>query len=321
MSANRECSTVRLPALRLVPLALALALAACGRGGNDQNAAQPQGQVIAKVGEVSVTIHELQNEYRHLRLTQDRITPEVTRQVLGELTKRKALAARAQAAKLDREPTVLLDIMRSREQLLATTLIQRDLQTRFAGIGKAETDRYINANPAQFSRRIRFDIERLAMPTAAETPEFVEAVKNASSIDEIERVALAGKIQYTRGASAVFSNDVPPELLTRIGQRKESDVFALKNPQTILYFKVRGEAPDPLTGENATRYAQLILRQQMTQAELTKKADGGDQPIVYIGEYEKLMATPAASAAPAPTGAPAASGAPAQPQAPAAKSN
>ena len=50
--------------------------------------------------------------------------PAVVKRMLSQLVLRKYLLQQALAAKLDREPGVLLDILRSREQILASALYQ-----------------------------------------------------------------------------------------------------------------------------------------------------------------------------------------------------
>ena len=78
--------------------------------------------------------------------------------------------------------------------------------------------------------------------------------------------------------------------LSRITARKETDVFVIKSGPTSLYFKVRGEAADPLTGDEATRIAQVLVRNETTQAELQRKAQAADVAVTYFGDYEKIMA-------------------------------
>lgn len=291
MTMTTSCHAQTSAAFRMgMALSVALVVASCGKKGQEANA--PAGQVIAKVGEMDVTIHELQNEYRHLRITPDKVTEPMTREILGELVKRKVFAQRAQAAKLDREPTVLLDLIRAREQVLATVVIQRDLQAKLATIGKAEVDRYINANPAKFARRTRFDVDSLRIESSAAAQAISERVQAATTIEEIEREVAADKLQFTRSSIKLYSTDLPPELLGRISARKDSDVFALRDANSIVYFKVKGEGAEPLSGDAAANAAQAMLRAETTRAELTRQVQSGDVPITYLGTYEALMAPP-----------------------------
>ncbi len=63
-----------------------------------------------------MTIQEVDNEMRLANVpTEKRKDPEILKRILNEIVTRKYMVKQALDAKLDREPTVLLDILRSRE--------------------------------------------------------------------------------------------------------------------------------------------------------------------------------------------------------------
>ena len=282
---------------RILFFAVAVAgLTACGQQQQPAATKEPTGQIIAKVGTEDVTIHELQNEYRRAGIAPDKVTEQITRAALEEITRRKALVQKAKAAGIDREPTVLLDLLRAREQVLAQAILQRDVQARLSGIGRTEIDRFINANPERFNRRIRFDIDQLSVNAGALRQEFLDVIKDATSLDTIESKAAEAKIAYTRGAGAVYTGDLPGPLVERLRDRKDTDVFFIRSGATGSFFKVRAEAPDPLTGEEAQARAQLLMRNETAQSEVTRKTE--EAQITYLGEYAKLMQKPEPAAAP-----------------------
>jgi EpsD family peptidyl-prolyl cis-trans isomerase len=278
-----------------ISVACLLVVAGCNAQKPQQQAAQSKGQVIAKVGNEDVTIHELQNEYRLAGIAPDKVTEQITRALLEEITRRKSLAQKAIAGGLDREPTVLLDILRGREQILATAVLQRDIQVRVAGIGRTEIDRYINANPERFARRARFDVEQITMNAIAARPEFMEAVKDATSLDTVEKKLVQDNIPFSRGSGSIFSGDLPPELLTRLRNRKDTDIFFVRAGNGGTFFRIKAEVPDPLTGDMAQARGQALLRNETAQAEVVKK--GEEAQVTYFGEYEKLMEKPKTPAA------------------------
>ena len=83
---------------------------------------------------------------------------------MSRIIERKYLVQQAVAAKLDREPTVHLDLLRSREQILAGAYVQRDLRTKVTGISNNEVDAYIQAHPERFAKRQVFQIEQATFP-------------------------------------------------------------------------------------------------------------------------------------------------------------
>src|ERR1700760_4615360 len=70
-------------------------------------------QVVARVGNEVVTVQELDNEFRLGNVPNDmRKDPATIKRVVNELVTRKYLVGQALKDKIDREPTVLLDILR-----------------------------------------------------------------------------------------------------------------------------------------------------------------------------------------------------------------
>src|SRR5262249_14175503 len=115
------------------------------------NTNQVTGQVIAHVGKQDVTAQELANEFRWAQIPLDKRDDEATiKRVLGELVLRKYLAQRALEAGLDRDPTVLLDLLRSRDAVLAQAFIARDVSTKVSAIGKSQIDALIASQPWRF---------------------------------------------------------------------------------------------------------------------------------------------------------------------------
>ena len=166
-------------------LVATLSLTACGRKTSDQNGLTPPGQVIAHVGNDDVTAQELENEFRLANVPPDKRSDAVTKRVLEEIVARKYLVQQALAAKLDREPTVHLDIMRSREQVLAGAIAQRTLGT--TSIGKSEIDQFIEAHPSQFAKREILNIEQINISIGAETQSVVDATKAFKTLDQVDQ--------------------------------------------------------------------------------------------------------------------------------------
>ena len=108
-------------------MAAALVLVGCGK---KQEAQAVVGQVVAHVGPDNITQQEIDNELRLANVPPDKRSDEVLKAALSRIIERKYLVEQAMAAKLDREPTVHLDLLRSREQILASTFVQRELQQK-----------------------------------------------------------------------------------------------------------------------------------------------------------------------------------------------
>jgi len=277
--------SIKIARLALVLACGAIALAGCGK--KEQSAAS-KGQVVARVGDEVVTIQDLENEFRWANVTPDKQKePEIVKRVLGDLVVRKYLLRQAMAAKLDREPGVLLDILRSREQILENAYLQRTAAAKAPG--KADIDKYMANNPAKFADRKLLSVEQIAFPFGPTTQSFIEANKDAKSLDEIDQKLTAAGIPHGRQMGALNSGDLPPEFYGLIEAKKVDDVFFVRTGPNGVFFKVKGEERRPLEGEAAANLARQLMRADAIKAEQGLAAYSASLEAKYEGDYARIM--------------------------------
>ena len=204
-------------AATVLALAAAIALAGCGK---KQESAAFTGQVIAHVGPDDVTQQELDNEFRLANIPPDKRSDAVIKAVLTRILERKYLVQQAIAAKLDREPTVHLDLLRSREQILAGAFVQRDLGSKVTGIANNEIENYIQAHPDQFAKRQIFHIEQITFPPVKDMEALAAATKEFKTMDQVENKLNELGIKYSRGpGGARRRDDAGPDAQGAAGEK------------------------------------------------------------------------------------------------------
>lgn len=276
-----------------------LALGLCGlllAGCSRDQASAPKGQVIAHVGKDDVTQQELDNEFRLLQIPPDKRDEAAVKRVLGDLVQRKYLVQKATAAKLDREPGVLLDVLRSREQILAAAFAQREVSAKSTAIGKGDVNKYILNHPLLFERRQLLTVDKITIARTPETMPFVESTKSMKSLDEIEQRLKALNILYNRAVGPMSSGDIPEEFLNMLKSQKPDDVFFLPTGTTGVFLKLKSQETKPLAGDDAARLAQQMLLTELMKSELDKQALSAQADTRYEGDYARIMGAGAAPA-------------------------
>jgi EpsD family peptidyl-prolyl cis-trans isomerase len=269
-----------------------------------QNTNQVTGQVIAHVGKQDITAQELANEFRWAQVPPDKREDEaVIKRVLGELVLRKYLAQRAVDAGLDRDPTVLLDLLRNRDGVLAQAFIARDVGTKVSAIGKSQIDALIASQPWRFGDRQILTVEQITTPPTPEAQAAVEATKDAKSLDEIDQKLNELKILHSRSMGLISSSQLPEQLYKTIQDKKDTDQFYIRTPNGGIFFRVKEMDPRPLTGEEAAKFAREQLVNDIVREETNTKAiaAAADAEVKYEGPYARIMGK---EEAPKPTEAP-----------------
>src|SRR5260370_17244574 len=253
----------------LLLAACGLALAGCGKK-TDVTTEDAKSQVVGKIGNEVVTVQELENEFRLGNVTAEkRKDPDTIKRVLGELVTRKYLVQQALDAKLDREPTVLLDILRSKELVLANALASRDVITKSSSISNTDIDNYITHNPLKFANRQVLSVEQISFPLSSTSQALIDATKEMKTLDEVDQKLTAMGVQHGRSAGAISSGDLPQDLLNVIMAKQADDIFFIRSGVNGVFFKVTGQVARPLAGEAAISAAPSSLNQHLVKHHAT----------------------------------------------------
>ena len=268
---------------RLAAISVCCGIGLAGCGQKSHNAAGGS-QVVAHVGEEAITTQELDNEFRLANISSDKQKdPEIVKRVLSELVTRKYLLQKALEAKLDREPGVLLDILRSREQVLESALLQRNVASK--GTTRADVEKYIANNASKFADRKIWSVEQLAFLLTPTSQSLVEENKDAKSLDEVDQQLSAAGTVHSRQMGTLSSSEVPQDFYNTIEAKKTDNVFFVRSGPNGVFFQVKGEQSRPLEGEAAANLARQLMRADAIKAEIGIASYSANIEAKYENDY------------------------------------
>jgi len=263
-------------------LLCAIALVGCGK--KEQAS---KGQVVAHIGDQVITTSELDNELRLANVpTEKQKDPAVIRQVLSELVLRKYLVDRALNSKLDREPGVLLDILRSRDQVLAATAASRAVAAQ--PTTQADIDRYVTEHPSKFVNRRVITADEIVFPLGPNAQAAIDANKDANSLDEIDQKLTTLSVPHNRSVGVFNTGEMPDDLVNLMQKKSDNVLFVRAGPNGV-FFKVHGENAQPLQGEAAVNAARQYIKADRLKAETGMASVSANLDAKYEGEYAAIM--------------------------------
>jgi EpsD family peptidyl-prolyl cis-trans isomerase len=282
-------------------MALALSgivLAGCSKKVEEKTET-PNSQIVARVGNDVITSQELDNEFRLARVpVEKRKDPALIKQVLGEVVTRKYMARKALDAKLDREPTVLLDLLRARDIVLANAAASRDMTEKSSAISKADVDSFIAKNPLKFADRQIVSTEQIAIPANTVSQELMDSVRDMKSLEEVDQKLTAMGIAHARSSGALNSADVSADFFNLIKEKRTDNVFFLRGEPNAVFFKVNSIDNRPVEGDDAIKAARHDLQLDLLRSEASLAAVEANLATKYEGEYANIMKAQAPAVSP-----------------------
>jgi EpsD family peptidyl-prolyl cis-trans isomerase len=270
---------------------LGLLLLGCSKKIEEKTEAS-NSQIVARLGDDVITTQELDNEFRVEHIpTEKRKDPAAIKQALGEIVTRKYLVRKALDAKLDREPTVLLDMLRARELVLANAAASRTVVAKTSEIGKAEIDDYIAKNPLKFANRQVASIEQIALPSNAVSQSLIDGMKDLKTLEEVDQKLTSLGLAHNRSMGALSSGDVSPDFFNLIITKQADNVFFLRGNPNAVFFRVDRIENQPIAGDEAVRIARQGLQVDLVKSEASLTSVEARLAAKYEGDYANIMGT------------------------------
>lgn len=288
--------------LRLLVLASALGLAACGRDEPGAGATQ----VAATVNGEEITVHQINHVLKSSRGVTEANVDQVKREILDRLVQRELLVQHAVAQGLDHDANVLQDLDAARRDVLARAAMGREAEAAPKPDGAAVRAFY-REHPELFAQRrlYRFDEVRLnRMPD-----------DGGVLLGELERAGdlrqAVARIRKSGGDVAIVANvlrpteHVPAELRERVREARVGTLLRYPTRDGLMLAELREVIDAPLNEEQATPAIEQILsiraRQEQMASATTRLQEAAT--VAYLGSYQRTPDTAAPAAAGAAPGA------------------
>ena len=231
---------------------VAAALAACG----SKHEAKP-GQSLASVDGKEITVLQLNEELMRANVPSAQ-QEQARKRVLEALIDRQLLEAEAAKEKVDRDPKVMQSIERAKSTIVAQAYLQKRVGTPTRPT-RTEVEQYFNQNPQLFTNRKVFDMRQLVLPTSAVSSEVKAAIDASKSLDEVATWLDEHKIKYGRGQLARSTQDLPPELSSKLVAMPKGQLFIIREGDRSMLLSINDVKDAPVTLEQATPQIEQFL--------------------------------------------------------------
>lgn len=271
-----------------IAIALALPLAACGKGSDKA----PQGQVVATVDGEEITLTELMAE------AGPGVTdPQQQSAALQRIVARRLLAAEAKKRGLDSTPLAAVFKRAGEDEALSKTLA-RDIADRVPAVSQSEVDEFIRTYPATVSQRRILNVDQIAVPELSAP--LVEQIKGLHTMADAERVLMGANVQYKKATGTIDGLTLEPNFLAGIVDTEGRDIFMYPQNGGYVIGSVLSSRVQPLTGKAAQDTTRALLTQrrkdEQTTSAVSKILSEGKAKVKVNPAFEKAPAAPASTA-------------------------
>jgi EpsD family peptidyl-prolyl cis-trans isomerase len=231
-------------------LASIAVLAACEK--------EATGQVAAVVNGEEITLQELNTEIEAMSAPETADKSMLQKAALGRIIERRLLAQEARKDGLDQSAEFLIR-RRQMEDGLLVQLLGRKVARAADVPNQKAVQTYIEENPAMFSDRTVYTLDRIQFPLPADM-KVLEAFENDHSMDAIAARLRQLGIEFTRRPGGMDSAQLGQQRMSEILSLPRSEPFIMPEGGAVTAAVITGETKQPIVGEQAQALAVQAMR-------------------------------------------------------------
>jgi EpsD family peptidyl-prolyl cis-trans isomerase len=256
---------------------------------------KPATQIVAKVNDDEITVHQLNNAMAKLPLTAEENLANVRTGLVEKLINEQLTVQQALSRKLDRSSEVMMQIEASRREILTKAY----LKELIAGLPKPspeDTKKFYDEHPELFAERRIYSLQQITITNPHPPIAEIKKLVADKSMTDIVTTLKQNNIVFYASAATRAAEQIPLTILTELPKIKDGEIGVIASPQSITIVKVEASKLAALSEEIALQRIPQYLMNEQAKIAINDKLNQlkSTSKITYMNEFSGA-ATPVAT--------------------------
>ena len=272
-------------------------------GCSDDAEIKKNSQVVAKVNDTELTVHQLNYEMGLLGQAAAQNTDKVAGQTLENIVNQQVVMQKAIAEKLDRDPQVMQALERAKRQVLGQAYMSKVVASGAITPSTQDVSDYYNQHPELFAKRRIYQIREILLDKTRPFSEIQAQMNESKSLEKFVGWLESKKVKMQSSVVTKPAEQLPLEMLSRLVKMQQGQIMAVETPTNFSLSILMGARDQPLNEAQAAPAIQRFLtaqkREKLADAEIKRLRS--EAKVELLGKFSEKEAekAPVVTAAPA----------------------
>lgn len=275
--------------LLVLLIAISVLPVACGKK-KDSEPVKTESQVVAKVNGDEILIHQVNFQLARMGQLNEAQSKLASKQILSKLVEQQLLKRQAIDTKLDRDPTVLLALEASKDEILSQAYLEQ-LMLKAAKPSASEIDSFYKSHPELFEKRSIYRLQELVIDVNKD--KFAEVEKNLKAIKGINEIAIWLKDNnyvFSANSNVRAAEQLPVEMLKKLQPLKEGEFIVVPTERSLNIVHLAAIQSAPVSRDKATpiieQYFINLAKSKLAKDEIKTLNDKAK--IEFLGAFSDM---------------------------------
>jgi EpsD family peptidyl-prolyl cis-trans isomerase len=247
---------------------------------------KPATQIVAKVNDDEITVHQLNNAMAKLPLISEENLASVRLDLVRKLVNEQLTVQQALLQKLDRSSEVMMQIEASRREILTKAYLKQLI----SGLPKPSAEdikKFYDLHPELFAERRIYNLQQINIPNPHTTVNEIRKLTADKDMNDILATLNLHKIIFTASAVTLAAEQIPLKTLSVLTTLKEGEISIIGTEQSITIIKIEASKLAALSEDLALQRIPTYLMNEQAQIAINNKIGQlkSNSKIKYMNEF------------------------------------
>lgn len=240
-------------------MVLAVAITVLPGCGKEQHK-KAASQVVAIVNGDEISAHQINYVLSRTQGINTENADQAKQEILDKLIDQQLAIQQADAANLDRDPSVMQAIEAARRDILARAYLEKVAAAQARPTGD-EVKKYFSDHPELFSHRRIYNLREIIVPVG-NIADVQKLITQNKSMQEITDALKAGNVRFSTNAGIRTAEQLPLSAAARLHEAKDGQTVLLESPQGGMVVQIVTSQKQPVAENEALPKIEQFLTNQ-----------------------------------------------------------
>lgn len=221
------------------------------------------GQSLARVNGEDITMLQVNDELAHANVPANQ-QQDASKKILESLIDRQVIIDEAMREKIDRSPSVLQAIERSKANIIQQAYLEK-VVSKVEKPTTAEMSDYFHKHPEIFGNGKLYHMNSLLIAGKDMDDKLKAEITSAKSLEEIATWMISHNVHFARGVASRTTMNMPPEMAAKLMSMHAGQMFVVNEGGNSMIVSIVDIKDNPIAFEDAAPAIEQYFKVKNTQ--------------------------------------------------------
>lgn len=233
-------------------------------GCSDSETEKPATQIVAKVNDDEITVHQLNSAVAKVPNVSPENVDAVRKEVLEKLVNQQLAVQQAEKNKIDRSAEVIMMMDAAKRDILTKAYLSQ-LVGNLPQPSEQEASKFYDEHPELFAQRRIYKLQEIVIPRKDAPLDEIREAAGSKTMDDMVAWLKSKNIQFRTGGATRAAEQISLPMLAEVSSLQDGQTKLIETPEALTVVHLVSSEQSPVDKEAAMQRIPRFLANEQAK--------------------------------------------------------